>query len=543
MTRFFVLFAFLGLFVFIDRPAQGEHFGAVSFTLQNGLIVPVRSDLPDNFKSIRIDGLGGLRLAPSWGSMILEAPGHQGARLDRISDRAWVLDEGILEIISDTPIEIRVGAAAVTGEGRISITRIPDVESIIRVFDGSAAVRGENQDVRIGALEAVRIPPAGPLKREYLPPAPAMSAIPAFSADPLTLTVQPADERILDGAVQIEWSDNEIFWETGRRCFFSPHEPAVLAGLPAGKIYLRARSVSRAGLAGPAGKIFSTTVLAATPHLTDAPILQSGTLAGRLNPPIGPLTVRWGNERTSTDSAGAFEFRPSGQLGLTIADLLVDLPGGTLQVPAPMTFLSDPDRLSYFFPYLSPDPAAQVFIRSKSILVRNLSADAGTMLDGIPLDIGDTVLLVPHTARRRLKLTGTDTPYEITISQDNEGPRILNVSLETRGAAERFYVLADVVDLGIGLQLPARAVFESDVGERLEISLERISELRLEGRADASALVASRKARSSVWWVRVHVEDLLGNVTRYEKAVYHKRQKKFASIGLKDLVRIWKNKL
>ena len=525
-------------------------YGAVRMTTADGIVHPVDSIRDDGFKKIQIVGPGGIHWSSDFLEISLESAGREGAelRLDgpKTKPAAMTLMCGTLDLMTDSPVEVHLADAAVTVRGHAVLTLVPDMESTIRIFSGEAVVRIGAERIVLSSLKALRLRKSKKSSPETLLPAPQMSAPPKVLFVPLELIVQPADEKLSAGAIQVECTTREHFWEGASRFLFGPAEPVVLTDLPEGIVYIRVRTISRAHLAGPPGPYFSTRVLKDPPQVFLPNPLQSEILQGQLIPPIPNAVIRWDMFRTVTNENGAFTFHPDNTMGITVADLRMEADGSVSFVLEPAILLSDPDHMAHLVIPQTDSRQASIFIRTTQITVRNTSSQMRIILDGIPMDSAETMITAPpHTSRVvKFERTGGDPPIrELAIYQDAEAPRILNVSLESRGATERFSVHADILDLGIGLRLPAKAVFENDAGERLDMNLYQISDLRLEGSASLTALQGSRGIRSSVWWVRVEAEDLLGNAARYEKTVFHKRHHKFVSVGLKDLIQIWKNKL
>lgn len=527
------ILAFAGL-------ASADVYGTVHVTNAAGLVRVADRSMPDDVQAISIDGIGGISWSSTEAAWTLESSGPEGANLHRRSNGEWALAEGRLEVAADSQVSVRVAGVLIRMAGWAVLKHVPDVESEIRILDGIASAHGYGRTIALSALDFLRISAEGGISTGRLLPPPHVAAPPEFGAAPLHLTAELTDDKILAGAILVECSERRLFWTESHRFLFRPGVPLILSDLPGGEFFVRVSTINRAGMGGRPTPVFKTTVLTGPPTLTGRTEIHTRMIQGRLEPPVRNASIRWDRFRTVSDDQGGFEFRPDLPLGLTIGDLCVDVGGREMCIEEPLVFLSDPDRMTYLLPVSDESHRPLLFSRVSSIRLRNSSQRFSVRMNGIHLSSTETWILTAPAIPQTLQVDREGTPFEVSILQDADGPRILNVALESRGTAERFYVLADVLDLGIGLRLPAKAVFESDAGERVDVPLEKVSEIRLEGRA---AMESPRKNRSRVWWVRVEADDLLGNRSMFEKTVYHKRQKKFQSVGLKDLVRIWKNKL
>ncbi|MBI4178800.1 hypothetical protein HY522_05140 [bacterium] len=492
------------------------------------------------------------------------------------------------EALCGAGMVIRIGAlkAALSGEGFARVSA--EVESVLGVYSGSVIARdAANSGARLemGPLDVLRIPHSRPPRRERLLPPPLVSPLNRWMAMPATIPIEISRELTLAGAILVECSQTRNFWSQSDRHLFQPGDPVVLTRSCAGPtdtapVHLRIRTVSRSGLAGPvtgpfAVRLFSEAPDFLFPRTTPGDFFQLDAIHGQLEIAETGIPVRWGGVRAYSDSAGRFEIRPGLPLGIRVDDLRVDVAGFSRSQPA--ACVTDPDQVSRWSAAAAGSRPAQppiLYVRTPSVFFSNRSGDVRPWLDGKPLTESETAIDVFPTNRRQLRLVmasgqgspvpnasvsensrrefsplriggkpvGADHP-EIGILKDTEGPRILNVSLETAGEGAPFSVAADVLDLGVGLSLPARAVFENDAGGTMRVLLERTSELRVEGRPSPADWETFGRVRSQIWWVRVEIEDLLGNVSTFEQSVFHKRNKKFLSVGLKDIVQIWKNKL
>lgn len=540
------LFGFLVL-VQIALPATPvqsagiQSYGTVLVTNSAGVIRPPDASFPKDARAVSIDGRGGLLWTTAAGvSARLESRGYHGAMLGIESEGEWVLREGSLDVSSKSALTVRIAESIVRLKGRAVMTHIPEIESVVRILDGSADVRVRDRTLNLKSLDAIRLSESAEPQSERLLPPPIVADLKPVSVLPILLAASVTDEHILAGAILVECSTREHFWKEAKRFLFHPAEPLILPDLPEGPVYVRVRSVSRSGLEGPPTPTAQTTVLRSPVRLAARQAIQTRIIRGQLVPPLENLPVRWDNLRAVTDSQGRFELHPDDPFGLTAAPLEVELNGGRQIIADPVVFLSDPDHLSYILPSAGENGAPQLFIRVSDLRVRSASDRIRIFLDGTQLASEETRVMAPPAISRDIQFKYPDTSVHVTLIHDAEGPRILNVSLEIRGAAEKLYVLADVLDLGIGLRLPAHATFENDAGEQIHIPLQKVSPIRLEGSARTDVPL---RRRSQIWWVRVQASDLLGNTSLFENSVYHKRQKKFLSVGLKDLVKIWKNKL
>jgi len=486
-------------------------------------------------RAVSIPRAGGIQFAWGTATLILESADANGADLELGHAPAdhCALRGGHLEVRADSAITVELGRASVVVQGTATFLHAPDLESTIRVFEGRAVVSADDKTFTLAAQDGLRVSSSGEISRARLIPPPVIRPPDEVVEPPLTLTAVRMDERISAGAIRVEVSDHETFWQAAENFIVRPDEPVVITDLSDGTKFLRVSSVNRAGLAGPPGPVFRTTVLSGPPEVRAADWIQTGRIRGQFSPPIPRAEVVWHHVRTVSDDSGSFVIAPDLPYGLVIADIR---PGASA-----MALLSDPDHFAWWLEAPPEQIERRLFVRTDILPFRNASSRAEVRLDGRRLPPGDTRIAVPPATARTFEFFLDDQPFgTLLVQQDVEGPKILNVGLETRGPAERFYVLADVVDLGIGLDLPALAIFESDAGERVEIPLHRVSKLRLEGRTETTA---PPRGRSRIWWVRVEARDLLGNLSRFEQAIYYKRQKKYLSISLKDLVKIWKNKI
>lgn len=519
-------------------------FGRAFFKTREQTLSPLTDhiDLRDS-GALFIDGAGGAFVSWDSGFLRLESERLRTAHLDFESRDAWMLGEGVLEWMLPETIYVRIGEAEVLARGHVVVRYAPDIGSLVSVEKGHAWVKSRRRKAFLPATHAVRIRPDGAMTRERLLPPPPVVALPPYTTAPLMISTEIDDERTLTGAVQVEVSADEHFWENAIHRLFRPGVTLMLADAPGGRVHVRLRAVNRSGTPGPATRVFSTWVMTTPPRWTPPSVILSGAWRGRIDPPLSNVTLRWNGLRCVTDTEGAFAFHPARPLGISVSDLEIDAGAGTPVGRQPVVHLSDPDSLASVLTN-EGDPRPSLFIRVPQISVRASSKQAQVSLDGLPLSEAETRVSVPLYTHRTLRIQLPDGPLDITLVQDTEGPRILNVDLQAGDAAsEAFYVIADVIDLGIGLTLPARAVFENDAGQRLEVPLRQIDGIRLEGRASTAALDTGRKSRSRVWWIRIETQDLLGNTSSFETSLFRKRQKKFVSVGLKDLVHIWKNKL
>lgn len=524
--------------------AVQEWYGQVFVTSPQGLVRPVESSSRwAATKEIRIDGRGGIRWQTPDGFVRLESTGHHGATLSLDAPDSWSLEEGLLEVSRDLPLDVRMGSSRVVlDRGHLAIHHLADAECTIRLFSGRATVGTSRGKSMLTGMDMARILPGQEPARSILMAPPRMVVPPQVVSAPLSLVLVPTDERMEEGAVMVECSTRRGLWEQSVRTLFGPGEPVMVSEIPQGRIFVRVSTVNRSGVAGPPSPAVQVFALNQGLRLIGQKDIFIDSIQCRIDPPLDGCAVRWGTVRTFTDTAGEFILRPEISFGLTVADLVIT-PPGEMAPPTrePVMVLSGADRLAVLASTESQSPHT-VFVRHSSIRVCRNSEQAKVRIDGANCDESETDVSLPTSVRRLLTVFRKpgDKPIEMELLQDTEGPRILNVSLETRGSAERFYVMADILDLGIGIRLPARAFFENDAGQKFDMPLNRVSDIRLEGRA---ADRVESKHRINVWWVRVESEDRLGNRSIFEKTVYHRRHKKFLSVGLKDLAKIWKNKL
>ncbi len=534
--------------------AGAERFGSVQFAHRQGYLSSDVDLSKGDARSIGIEGLGGVFSATPFGSLLLESAGSHGARLELPAPHQLMLIDGILDVFARSTVTIRAAGVSIQARGRAVVTHRPDLETILRMESGLAEVDADNRRWTVSAGEALRVPASSPASIVRLLSPPRLVRPANVLVPPIQLTAELDRENTTEGVLEVACSTRPMFWESARRYLFLPGEPILLTDAPGGPVYIRARTIDRSGIPGVATEVYPVVILDRPPGVVVPARLQTETLRGRLDPPLARAAVRWDHLRVLTAPSGSFEFEPNTQFGLIVSDLALEVSDPAMPLET-LLLLSDPDKISVFSAPSGGQPrrAAQLFIRTDQIAIRNTSTRTRLMLNGMPLTDPDTRLAVLPSIEQRLVLewfpprpardarAEGDDRYELSILRDIDGPKILNVSLESRGGPEKFYVLADIVDLGIGLQLPAHAIFESDAGDRLAVPLHLVSDLRLEGRAMSQE--SDRGRRSRVWWIRIEAADLLGNRTTLEETLFEKRQRKFISIGLKDLVRIWKNKL
>ena len=516
-----------------------DFFGQVLVTSAGGAVRPMSGLPASDFRVISIVGPGGAFWPVDSGFVRFESADRRGARLVANQEREWILEEGSLEMSGGDTINIRCGRLRVTGRGHVMIEQLSEHESHVGVYEGSVTIRSADMNRALNPYDAVRATEDGKITRERLLPPPHIAALPLYTSTPMRIDSEIDNENIFAGAVSVEWSQREHFWESAERKLFRPHEPIILTDLPDGRIFIRCRSVNRSASPGPS-RADSTWILNRGARPVTLPELIFVPFRGELAPPLPDVAVRWNGVRTRTDSEGHFELSEA-QFGLYLSDIEIDAGPFAPRTHSRAAALSDPDRVARILP--QPENPGRLALFTRMPFIPLFRADgAAVTLDGLPVEERDTHVEAPLYTHRHLRMdAGGERPLELTIVRDTEGPRILRVELETReSAANQFYVVADILDLGIGLQLPVQAVFESDAGEHLEFPLLQVDRIRLEARVSAEA---ARPGRSRVWWIRVEARDLLGNSSLFEKTLFRKHEKKFLSVGLKDLVHIWKNKL
>lgn len=510
----------------------------------------------EELQAVNIGGVGGMLRPMESGYWKLESRDHHGALLEMKSPREWILKEGTLEVGMygvRPPVKVWIDGAQVEISGDVFLSAAADLESSVSVYSGKAVVRTSAHGNRrastpqtLNALDAIRFSNGedqGVL--EKLMPPPLVAKPPAEISPPFVLNVEIPDERIEAGAILLEYGTRSNFWISADRHLFLPGETVMLSDT--GAVYIRLRAVNRSGRAGPPTKIFQVRMHTAAPaflapDVSAGDFFQSFPINGRIDLPAAGAVVRWNGLRTTTDTGGNFEIRPDLPFGIWVDDLCVEMAGLTHCIP--LAYVSDPDSLTRWMPAENVQNPSTLFIRAPFVAFRNRSSLVQAFLDDAPMPETATQISAPMAVQRKMIFQSPDRVLPtMSIMNDTQGPKILDVRLGSRGDATLFYVSADVVDLGVGVALPARAVFENEVGERLEVTLQRVAGIRLEGRPAAGDWQNVRNIRSRVWWVRVEVEDLLGNGSKFEQAVFRKRNKKFLSLGLKDLVQVWKNKI